>query len=274
MSISNIPYPESLPETEKAISAALKAGNEIMSIYQNGFDSEIKDDNSPITKADINSNRIILDVLSETNIPILSEEENDEIKRLEFEKIWIVDPLDGTSDFIQKTGEFTVMIALVYRNEPIMGVINCPAQKSIFFAEKGKGAYKFSDNSWRKIHVSNQNELKQAKAVGSRNHLTEKEKEILEQLEISNFQSKGSSLKVTDVASGIADVYFTTTDKMKQWDTCASAILIQEAGGKFTDLLNQEIKYNVKELNHENGLLFSNNILHEKILEIIKKKKN
>ncbi len=126
------PFSNILPETNLAIEAAMKAGKAVIEVYKNNFSYQVKDDNSPITEADIKSNGIIQETLSITNIPILSEENVDDLVRLKHEKIWIVDPLDGTSDFVEKTGEFTIMISLVQSSKPILGVIYWPTEDKLY----------------------------------------------------------------------------------------------------------------------------------------------
>ena len=123
--IEKIPITDKLFELDIAIKAALDAGNRILEIYKKDFETSTKKDNSPITEADIQSNEIIKRILSETNHHILSEEDKDDECRLNKNTLWIVDPLDGTSDFIDKTGEFTVMIALIRNKKPILRCLFC-----------------------------------------------------------------------------------------------------------------------------------------------------
>lgn len=264
-----LPFPNPFPETELAIHAAIEAGKRVMKLYAGNVVSKLKYDNEPVTKADIESNEIIRKILSATNHPILSEESLDDKKRLNHRKIWIVDPLDGTNDFVNKTGEFTIMIAFVEDRKPITGIIYHPSTDAIYVAQKGQGAFKFCDNNWEQLCTSETLELGNCRAVGSRFHLSDKEKEILQKLQVSKFISRGSSLKVTDICTGNAELYLTTTNKMKQWDTCASYCLIQEAGGKMTDVLGNELVYNVDLLNHENGLLVTNGKIHDQVLNIL-----
>ena len=166
------PIEEKMPELDLALEAAMKAGDAIMSVYATDFKIDTKRDDSPITEADLASNRIIREILEKSDHYILSEEDKDDKVRLKEKTLWIVDPLDGTSDFVGRTGEFTVMIALIQDKIPVIGVISCPVEKTVFVAQKGKGAFRFFDGSWRKISVSNTTDLKQCKAVGSRNHLS------------------------------------------------------------------------------------------------------
>ncbi len=264
----DIPIQNLLPEAKLAIEAAILAGKEVMSVYDKDFSSTLKNDNEPLTEADIKSNDIILKTISSSGHPILSEESVDDKKRLDFKKIWIVDPLDGTSDFIKKTGEFTIMISLVEDHIPILGIIYWPTESTLYLAQKGQGAFKSVNNTWSEISVSNVSEIEKCRAVGSRYHISEAEENLIKRLNISQFTSKGSSLKAADISSGNAELYFTTTNKIKQWDTCASYCLITEAGGKMTDMHGNDLKYNTEKLNHENGLLVSNGLIHDKVINI------
>ncbi|MFQ5439980.1 MAG: 3'(2'),5'-bisphosphate nucleotidase CysQ [Nitrosopumilaceae archaeon] len=269
--MQKLPIIEKLPELDVALQAVTEAGNAILEIYGKNYESSIKQDNSPITEADLKSNEIIKGILSRTDHVILSEEDKDDLNRISHEKIWIVDPLDGTSDFIDKTGEFTVMIALVKNKKPVLGVIGWPTEKTIFAAQEGKGAFRYSDNEWNKISVTNISELQNCRAVGSRHHLSDKEKFFIEKLGIKDFTSIGSSLKVGKISSGEAEAYITTTNKMKEWDSAASYCIISEAGGKMTDMLGNDITYNNKIVNHQNGILVTNGLIHDDILKEFKK---
>ena len=269
--MKDIPISKKIPELDIAINAAIEAGNSILDLYKGDFEVSKKEDDSPITIADIKSNEIIKKILSQTEYPILSEEDNDNHDRLEEDTVWIVDPLDGTSDFIDKTGEFTVMIALIKNKEPILGVIGWPTEKTLFVAQKGSGAYRYSNDKWEKISVTRISELAKCRAIGSRHHLTEQEKSFIKKLGIEDFTSIGSSLKVGKISSGEAEAYITTTDKMKEWDSAASYCIISEAGGKMTDMLGNDITYNNKEVFHQNGILVTNGLIHDKIIEEFKK---
>ena len=262
----NFPF-EVLPETELAINAVKEAGNAVMEIYKHDFTSTTKKDNSPLTEADLKSNDIIQKIIVGTGYPVLSEESVDNKKRLEHDKIWIVDPLDGTSDFVSKSGEFTIMIALVDKHEPILGVIYWPTNDILYVAQKGCGAYKFANGVWEKLTISKRSDLRNCRALGSRHHLSSHEVNFLKLLNIEKFSERGSSLKVTDICSGAADLYFTMTNKIKQWDTCASNCLITEVGGKMTDMLGNELEYNTENIYHDNGILVTNGIIHDIVTE-------
>ncbi len=269
--MNNIPIPDKIPELDIAIKAAQEASNVILEIYQKDYNTFTKTDNSPVTDADLKSNKIINEILSNTKYSILSEEDIDDQSRLSKDMIWIVDPFDGTSDFIDKTGEFTVMIALIQNKKPILGVIAWPTEKILFVAQKNCGAFRYSDNKWDKISVTKIDELPKCRTVGSRHHLSEKEKEFIKKIGIEDFTSIGSSLKVGKISSGQAEAYITTTNKMKEWDTAASYCIVSEAGGKMTDMLGNDLTYNNKNVHHQNGILVTNGLIHDKIVEEFKK---
>jgi 3'(2'), 5'-bisphosphate nucleotidase len=269
--MDNIPISDKISELDIAVRAAKEAGDAILEIYEGDYKTSTKNDDSPITDADLKSNQIIKDILSETKHHILSEEDKDDLNRLTQKTIWIVDPLDGTSDFIDKTGEFTVMISLIKDKKPILGVIAWPTEKTLFVAQKGSGAFRFSNEEWKRISVTKVSEIPKCRTVGSRHHLSDKEKSFIKKLGIEDFTSIGSSLKVGKISSGEAEAYITTTNKMKEWDSAASYCIITEAGGKMTDMSGNDITYNNKDVYHQNGILVTNGLVHDKIVEEFKK---
>ena len=269
--MKDIPISDKIPELDLAVKAAIEAGNTILEIYQGDYETSTKNDDSPITDADLKSNELIKKILSQTEHDILSEEDKDDLSRLSQEMIWIIDPLDGTSDFIDKTGEFTVMIALIKNKKPILGVIGWPTEKTLFVAQKGSGAFRFSNDQWSKISVTKVSDLSKCRTVGSRHHLSDKEKSFIKRLGIEDFTSIGSSLKVGKISSGEAEAYITTTNKMKEWDSAASYCIISEAGGKMTDMSGNDLTYNNEDVYHQNGILVTNGLIHNKIVEEFKK---
>ena len=139
----------------------------------------------------------------------------------------------------------------------------------MFFAERGLGAFCHDSEGWIKISVRGVEEVTESLALVSRHHLSDKEKKMLDHLKIKNTASIGSSLKVMEIASGRADIYLTSTNKMKQWDTAASHCIISEAGGKMTDISGNDLIYNTESVNHENGLLVTNGLIHERVVSRI-----
>lgn len=260
--------PQFSEDIKLAIEAALEAGEAALEIYNQDFGSTFKEDKEPLTEADLKSDEIIQKKLVKTGYPILSEENSDDKSRLDYSKIWIIDPVDGTSDFVSKTGQFSIMIGLVEDNEAIGGVIFQPSENALCVAQKGKGCFLKTWKEWTKLKVTKNSQLNRSRVIGSKHHLSESEKRFLDQLNIADFRQHGSAgLKVVEICKGTAEFYFTTTNKIKHWDSCAAHCLIAEAGGKVTDMNGYPIKYNTDLVNHEFGFLFSNGLLHNQILD-------
>ena len=268
---NKIPFSNPLPETNLAINSVIDAGKTVMKIYNQPFETKIKSDNSPITEADIASNKIIQKIISTSDYPILSEETKDNKKRLEKETVWIIDPLDGTSDFINKTGEFTIMIGLVRKQVPVLGIIYCPPQNTLYVAQQNQGSYQLAGEKWSKMSVSTISDLTKSRTVYSRHHSEESERLFFKYIKTKKLTKRGSSLKAIDVASGTSELYFTSTNKIKQWDTCASYCLVKEAGGNMTDVYGNDLNYNIDDVNHQNGIIVSNGLVHEKVINSYKK---
>ncbi len=255
-----------MAELDLAIGASVDAGNSIMGVYRKKFETRMKSDDTPVTEADLKSNEVIRRALSATPYMILSEEDRDDEARLGEEAVWIVDPLDGTLDFIDRIGEFTVMIALVRNKKPVLGVINWPAGKTVYAAQLGGGAFMHSDGRWQKLAVTGTSELAACRAVGSRHRHSEMEKALIKKLGIGKFTHVGSSLKVGKISSGEAEVYMATTEKMKEWDSAASYCIIGEAGGRMTDMRGNELTYNNRDVYHRHGILATNGPVHDRIV--------
>lgn len=256
-----------------ALGAALQAGRAVMGVYATDFGSRPKEDGSPLTEADLASDRIIAGALAETGIPVLSEEGEAPAAGGGGPegRTWIVDPLDGTADFVGRTGEFTVMIALARGGRPVAGVINCPAADGgrgiVYAAESGRGAFRLrAGEAWERIAASGTGALRGATAVVSRNHLTCRERGMLDSLGISRREGVGSSLKACRIAEGSADVYLTYTDRMHVWDTAASECILAEAGGAMTDMEGAPLRYGGPGTRHGRGVLATNGPLHAAVL--------
>jgi 3'(2'), 5'-bisphosphate nucleotidase len=248
-----------------AIKASLDAGEAIMKIYDTAFNVEYKDDKSPLTEADKKANTIINSYLIKTEFPIISEE-NKQIeysKRKQWHTCWVVDPVDGTKEFIKRNGEFTVNIALVKHGKPIIGVIYVPATKVLYFADvnTNKG-YKVELNSHKTSieEVLEKTMLLQPKptnpnpvqVVGSRSHMSQETLDFIEGLKTKGnaveIVSKGSSLKFCLIAEGNADVYPRFAPTM-EWDTAAGQAICNAVG---VDVIskdtNQPLLYNKENL--------------------------
>ncbi|MBK6274640.1 MAG: 3'(2'),5'-bisphosphate nucleotidase CysQ [Saprospirales bacterium] len=241
---------------DKIIEIAINAGNAILEIYKQDFTVELKSDNSPLTLADKTANEIIINGLKTINnsIPIISEENKliDFSERKNWTKCWIVDPLDGTKEFIKKNGEFTVNIALVEYGIPVLGVVHVPAQNITYYAEKNKGSYKIENGNSTQLKIRRLAEDGVLKIVGSRSHQTPELLAYVEQQKTKfanvEFVAAGSSLKFCLLAEGKADVYPRLGPTM-EWDTCAGQIVAKEAGAEVLRFDNNEpLLYNRENL--------------------------
>lgn len=261
-------YPELL---QQAIVAAVLAGNEILEVYDTNFNVEYKEDNSPLTLADKKASAKIVHELQRFEIPVLSEE-GEEISyetRKAWKKLWIVDPLDGTKEFVKRNGEFTVNIALVEDHLPTIGVIYSPVFKDLYFAAKGIGAFKIDRHDFmtmveniaqtsldelyvvaKKMPISSSR--KNYVVVASRSHMSTETYQHIEALKLQHEQvdivTSGSSIKMCLVAEGVADEYPRFGPTM-EWDTAAGQALLQEAGASLIDFeTNEPMRYNRQDL--------------------------
>ncbi len=268
----NLPEEIQSQDLVLAVEAAEKAGKAILEIYKTDFEVSEKEPGQLLTRADTDADDIIHEVLKKSGYPILSEETEDDLHRLDAEYVWIVDPIDGTADFVNRTGEFSIMIALVRKHDPVLGVVYQPSEATWYVGARGKGAYRYT-HTWERMHVSTTDSLEKYKAVVSRHHLKEHEKEFLEHLGIHSFMQKGSAgLKIAELAEGDAELYFATTNKMKQWDTASAYTLITEAGGEITTMKGDSLIYNTEKVQHEDGILVTNGKLHQAIVEAYRNK--
>ena len=232
------------------ITIAKEAGNKIMQIYDQDYDVEYKKDNSPLTDADKSANKIIEDRLNNLSVklPILSEEGKDisyDIRKY-WEYFWLVDPLDGTKEFIKKNGEFTVNIALIHNDMPVLGVVYAPALDVCYWAKQGEGAFKDGE----RLPLKSEKQRNTYKIVASRSHMSNDTKEFIESIgadKKKELVSIGSSLKICLVAEGEADIYPRLGPTM-EWDTGAAHAIVNESGGQLNDQKNNHVlKYNTKE---------------------------
>jgi len=244
-------------------SLAVEAGKAIMEVYEREFDVEIKEDNSPLTEADKKSNSIIVNGLREAfpNYAILSEESKDDKSRLNNDLCFIVDPLDGTKEFIKQNGQFTVNIALCYKKRSILGVIYAPAIKKLYYAFKGEGAYLEDVESGEVKRLKVTDKTNNLIIVASKSHSSQKEKELIEEHKelISDVIYAGSSLKGCMVAEGKADVYY-RFGFTSEWDTAAMHCIIEESGGIFRQLDGSEMLYNRESVLNEKGFYVVNRV--------------
>ena len=232
------------------VNIAKDAGEAILDVYQRtSFEVLDKEDNSPVTEADILAHNIIHEQLSnlDVQLPILSEEslKIDPVERQRWQTYWLVDPLDGTREFVKRNDEFSVNIALIHQHESILGVIFAPVTEVVHYAARSFGAYRQEyDASFRAI-TARQTPAKPV-IFGSRSHQSPRMQKYLQNITDYQLQSMGSSLKSCMVAEGSADLYIRFGPTC-EWDTAAAQCILEEAGACIVDLQMQPLRYNLKE---------------------------
>ncbi len=248
---------ENLP-IEKIIAIARLAGEAVMKVYEHSFKVEHKADNSPLTLADTNSNEIIVRKLKKLfpDVPILSEETKqvDYAIRKNWGYFWLVDPLDGTKEFIKHNGEFTINIALIHKTKPVVAVLFAPTLNKMYYAVSGEGSFYVDEKGNAKKLLPQSNYLSKQKinVVASRSHLDDDVLQFVDDLKKQgkevDFISSGSSLKFCLVAEGKADVYPRFGPTM-EWDTAAGQAIVECAGGKVLNSeTNKPLSYNKENL--------------------------
>ncbi|WP_126452324.1 3'(2'),5'-bisphosphate nucleotidase CysQ [Sulfuriflexus mobilis] len=235
---------------EDVMQLAVEAGHEILRIYETDYAIEHKDDKTPLTEADMAAHHIIDAGLQKLTpgIPILSEEsaEIPFAERRQWSCYWLVDPLDGTREFIKRNGEFTVNIALIENGESVLGVVYAPVLKTSYYARRGAGAFR-KENGKPAIPIQTRRPSASPVLVaGSRSHRGDSLNAYLECLADYEIISVGSSLKSCMVAEGSADIY-PRLGPTSEWDTAAAQCVVEEAGGRLTDTRMQTLRYNTKD---------------------------
>ena len=247
---------------EDAYQAALKASTEILSIYQTNFTFEQKEDASPVTIADQKADAIIRQFLKEKypDFGLLTEESSDDFSRLHQDYVWLVDPIDGTKDFIAKNDEFTINIALVHRQQVVMGLVHIPAKQQTYFAIKGEGAYFRYQGQDTRIHVNQKKD--ELTVLTSRFHLQPNEEELIKKYQslgkISKVETYGSALKACRIAHGLAEISYRLSPGTKEWDTASSDLIVTEAGGFFLKPNKEKYWYNRQDVRNLEGYLIVN----------------
>ncbi|MFA5421722.1 MAG: 3'(2'),5'-bisphosphate nucleotidase CysQ [Bacilli bacterium] len=249
-------------ELNVAIRAVLSARDKIMEIYKKPFEVEIKEDNSPVTLADKTADEIIRRVISQAfpNHAFLTEESSDDKSRLTNDYVWIVDPVDGTKDFVDKNGEFTTNVALAYQHEIVVGVVLVPATGELYYATKGAGSFYQKKNRIKKIRVNNK--TRGLTVLTSRFHVNELELAMIGKHNdlIKRRKTYGSAIKPCRIARGLAEVSYRLSAGTKEWDTAASQIIVEEAGGVFVKPSGERILYNRDDVYNREGYVIANRI--------------
>jgi 3'(2'), 5'-bisphosphate nucleotidase len=248
-------------DVDQICELAVEAGQAIVQIYESTFEVEYKEDHSPLTEADLASHKIIARGLHDLDpeIPVLSEEGKQISfeERTEWKSFWLVDPLDGTKEFIKRNGEFTVNIALIQGHRPVLGVIYVPAQDLLYYATQERGTWKREGQARPvSIRVREASNGEGLVVVQSRSHGSEKLQQYLEKMNVKESMARGSALKFCSVAEGLADIYprFGPT---WEWDTAAGDCIVNAAGGQVVDLNRRPLQYNKPVIKHDHFIAVS-----------------
>lgn len=255
------------------------AGETVLQYYAEKVEVEWKAPGNPVTAADHAANALILEQLHR-HFPgeaVLAEETDDDMSRLGHDLVWMVDPLDGTKEFIKRNGEFSIMIGLVENGRPILGAVLQPAPPSgikpggLYSGAVGLGAWLSLGGSERPIRVSAIDEPAQLRMIASRSHFDERVDQIRKRLGINEILRSGSvGLKCGAIATGACEIYIHPSSKVNLWDSGAPAAILTAAGGKMTDLRGEALDYKSVHVGHPHGLLASHGRLHEQIVATIK----
>ena len=251
-------------EIEEMKQAALLAQAKILEVYSSSFDVEMKEDDSPVTEADKAADKIIRDYLHNKfpNHAFLTEESVDTKERLNAEWIFIVDPVDGTNEFVKRSGGFATNIALCHRHEIVAAVINLPAKKTLYYAVKGNGAYRQKEGKEpERIHCSDRLSPN-LRVLVSANYYSDEEKAVVakNQHHFESVTPCGAAVKFCMIAEGNAEIAIRCTKGTKEWDTAAGDLLLHEAGAHFLQPNLTRFTYNKEDVRNHEGYLAINNL--------------
>ena len=249
------------------INISKKSALEIMKIYDTNFEIDYKKDNSPVTEADRISEDIILHEISkiEPGVDLISEEKYfEEENKIKSNCFFLIDPIDGTREFIKKNGEFTINIALVENNKPVLGIINAPAFNDIYFSYNNLKSYKLSNNN-DAIEIRTRQHAKTEVMLHSRSIPSKKMQGIIDQYGINQIKPCGSALKFGLLAEGLADLYI-RLEPCYEWDTAAGQVILEGAGGAFFDINLNEFDYNKPNFLNSDGFVSLANIRQKECL--------
>lgn len=265
-------------ELQTAMNLARDAGALIMKHYEAGVATEEKVDadnfSEPVTIADREASELIVEGLIKA-FPadgILSEEAADTEDRLEKSRVWMIDPIDGTLGFINRLDDFAVQIGLAENGTPVLGVVYQPVEDILYFATKGAGAFRVEPSGEiLRLQVSEKSDLTEMNLAVSFNHPSSKMKTIREKLGIKKVTPRGSvGIKVGLLTTRQCDLYIHLSSRTKYWDTCAPQIILEEAGGKLTDIFGEDYRYDEMDVRNHNGLVASNGAAHDQIIAKLK----
>ncbi|MDQ4120188.1 MAG: 3'(2'),5'-bisphosphate nucleotidase CysQ [Acidobacteriota bacterium] len=265
-------------ELETAIKLAHQAGLKIMNFYNTSFvvEEKLGLDNyvEPVTEADRQASEIIVAGLKDNfaDDGILSEELIDTSERLALKRAWIIDPIDGTYGFVKREGDFAVQIGLAVEGESVLGVVYEPLGERLFWAVKGEGAWlELPAHEPQRLKVSAKTRFSEMIVAASRSHYNPRQQRLRKYFGFKKEIRRGSvGVKVGLLTMRECDVYITFSARTKHWDTCAPQIVLEEAGGRMTDLYGERIRYNTADVQNYNGVVSTNGTAHDEIIKRLK----
>jgi 3'(2'), 5'-bisphosphate nucleotidase len=263
-------------ELRIAIALAREAGAAILEFYEGPLVIEQKNefnDREPVTQADRVANELIVNALRK-EFPgdgILAEESADTAHRLDKNRVWMIDPLDGTNGFIDGNGDFAVQIGLTEESDCVLGVVYQPLTGVLYRAVRGQGAWiERPERPPKQASVSSQTEISQMRLAVSRSHRSPRMDKVVKAFKVKEEVQRGSvGIKVGLIVEQQCDLYVHLSSRTKQWDTCAPEVILSEAGGCLTDLFGRRLVYNSREVQNLNGIVASNSAAHERIVSAL-----
>lgn len=259
-------------EIEFASKLAREAATIVNTFYVGSSEVRYKSENEPVTEADRSANQhIVSQILAAyPDDGVLSEESKDNLIRLERERVWIIDPLDGTKEFIARNGEFSIMIGLAVRGKAVMGVVMQPDPGLLYVGAVNHGAFLHEEGETIPLAVSDKQEVNRMIMVSSRSHRQQIVDKVRKDLHITSERVSGSvGLKVGLISRQLADLYIHPSPGCKEWDICAPAALLEAAGGTITDCWGEPILFNKRDVRAHNGLMASNGQSHDSIVDTV-----
>jgi 3'(2'), 5'-bisphosphate nucleotidase len=276
--MNSVPESDYQREILVATELARQAGAVLLEHYNSPFLVEQKvnalDELEEVTAADREANELIVGRL-QMEFPddgILAEESTDTERRLEINRVWLIDPMDGTKNFINRDGDFAVQIGLAVGGESVLGVVYQPVRRVLYRAERNGGAWmEAGDNAAARLSVSNLTQPGEMVLASSRSHRSPRMERVVNTFGFKNETRRGSvGVKIGLIAEQQADLYLHLSPSTKQWDTCGPEAILAEAGGRLTDLFGQPLRYNGVRVDNRNGIVATNGAAHEMVIEKLK----
>jgi 3'(2'), 5'-bisphosphate nucleotidase len=259
-------------ELEVAKELGLGAGSILMEYFKRGVSIDWKAPGDPVTVADREAGDLIVSGLRREfpeHAVLCEEEPDDPATRLSRSHVWMIDPMDGTREFIDNREEFAVQIGLVVNGEPVLGVVYQPTAKKLYYAAQGLGAFLESGGSVTPLHVSPEDVAARMTIAESRSHRSARVQAIRQRLRIRESILIGSvGLKIGIVCEGRAQVYVHTGSRTHVWDTCGPEAILREAGGRMTNVYNMPLRYDAEDLRNLHGIVVTNGVIHDRVIQV------